>query len=281
MAANSTTAQLSDTITQIYSLKNRLASITGYLNAADRVITATTFQSGMLAQYGVDKNLIRVVPYGVRLGDLPPQAQLPPAFDITNRLKIVFIGSLIPIKGLHILLEALCKLPPEKLDCIDLKIFGAAPDGNNNYYELLSEYVSRLKGAAAFSGTFPHDEIGAALRSAHLCVVPSIWYENAPLVLCSAIAAGTPVLISKMSGMTEIIEEGKNGISFKTGDSSELAATLISVAGNPLWIKNAMSQHVTSYRTPDDYCDILESLYLNAVNGTNDASAPRFDLNVS
>ena len=277
-ASNITTAKLSDSAMQIFSLKNRLTSITSNLNAADRVITATNFQAGMLTRYGVDKKLISIVPYGVRLGDLPSHAELPNTFDITNRLKIIFIGSLIPIKGLHILLDALCKLPRKKLDCIDLTIYGEAPDNNGNYYTLLKDYVFRLKGTARFSGRFRHDEIGVAMRSAHLCVVPSIWYENAPLVLCSAIAAGTPVLVSEMSGMTEIIQEGKNAISFQTGDSSELATTLMSLAGDPAWIKNARSQHAPSYRTPDDYCDVIESLYLAVVKGAKDPSVPRSDL---
>lgn len=280
-ASNGATAKISSTITQIFSLKNRLIHITGYLNAADRIITATNFQAGMLTDYGIDKKSIHIVPYGVRLGDLPSQAELPDVFDINNRLKIIFIGSLIPIKGLHILLEALCKLSREKLDCIDLKIFGEAPDNNDDYNTLLKEYVSRLEGVAEFSGTFRHDEIGAVMRSAHLCVVPSIWYENAPLVLCAAIAAGTPVLVSKMSGMTEIIQEGNNGISFQAGDSGGLATTLMSLADDPAWIKNAMSQHSSSYRTPDDYCDVIESLYLTAVNHTNYAWVPRSDLNAS
>jgi glycosyltransferase involved in cell wall biosynthesis len=280
-ASNNRTAKLSDAIMQVFFLKNRLSSITGHLNAANRVIAATNFQAGMLTQYGVDKNLIHIVPYGVRLGDLPPQAELPRAFDVANPLKVVFIGSLIPIKGLHILLEALCRLPREKLECIDLRIYGAASNDNSDYYTLLNDYVSRLHGTAKFSGTFRHDEIGAVMRSAHLCVVPSIWYENAPLVLCSAIAAGTPVLVSKMSGMTEIIEEAKTGKSFNTGDSSELATTLMNLVDDPAWIKNAMSQQVNSYRTPDDYCDVIESLYSTAINDSKSASYSRCDINVA
>jgi len=187
---------------------------------------------------------------------------------------------LIRIKGLHVLLEALCKLPQEKRDCIDLKIYGVAPESNDDYPTLLKDYVVRLKGVAEFSGTFRHDEIGAVMRSAHLCVVPSIWYENAPLVLCSAIAAGTPVLVSKMSGMTEIIEEGKNGMSFQAGDSDELAITLMNLVGDPAWIKNAMSHQATTYRTPDDYCDLIESLYLTAVKGVKESSLRHADLNI-
>jgi glycosyltransferase involved in cell wall biosynthesis len=278
-AANGTTAKMSSAIMQIFSLKNRLTRITSHLNAADKVITATNFQAGMLTRYGVDKNLINIVSYGVRLGDLPSQAELPNMFDISNRLKIIFIGSLIPIKGLHILLEALCTLPQEKLACIDLKIYGEAPNGNDDYYSLLKEYVSRLNGKAGFSGTFRHDEIGAVMRNAHLCIVPSIWYENAPLVLCSAIAAGTPVLVSNMSGMTEVIQEGINGISFQIGNSSELAKILSNFADDPGWIKSAMRQHVPSYRTPDDYCSVIESLYLTAVNDAKDRSVPRADFN--
>jgi glycosyltransferase involved in cell wall biosynthesis len=274
MLSNDNTAKLSKAIAQLLPLKNRLDSMTTALNTADRVITATNFQANMLGRYGVKESLIKVIRYGVRLGELPRRTDLPDTFSTTNRLKIVFIGSLIPIKGGHILLEALRKLPNEKLGCVDVTIYGKTPTENKDYAVLLQEHVAHLQDSVRFPGLFSHDEIGTVLRNAHLCVIPSIWYENAPLVLCSAIAAGTPVLISNMRGMTEVIEDGVNGISFPAGDSDQLAHNLSELIDNPDWLKKVAHFQVDSYRTPNDYCNDVEAEYLSCLHNPKDHVEP-------
>jgi len=57
----------------------------------------------------------------------------------------------------------------------------------------------------------------------HALVVPSTWYESTPLVLCSALAAGTFALVSRLGGMTEVIVEGENGFSFAAEDAGDVS----------------------------------------------------------
>ena len=59
-----------------------------------------------------------------------------------------------------------------------------------------------------------------------LLVVPSVWFENSPLVIHEALAAGTPLLVSDLGGMAELVEEGRGGWRFRTGDAQELADRL-------------------------------------------------------
>jgi glycosyltransferase involved in cell wall biosynthesis len=77
-----------------------------------------------------------------------------------------------------------------------------------------------------FCGTFPHDRIGVILADIDVLVVPSIWYENTPLVLYFAQAAGCPVIATGLGGMAEVIRHEENGLLFEPGDAGGLAAAL-------------------------------------------------------
>jgi glycosyltransferase involved in cell wall biosynthesis len=264
---SSTTAKFSDAASQVYSTKTRLIDITRHISTANGIFAATQFQADRLARYGVARENMQVAPFGVQLGDLPPRAEIPQTASPDSPLKIIFIGSLTHIKGAHVLLEALEKLPPEKLRCLDIGIYGKTRADEADYDDLLKAHASRLQGAVDFRGTFPHEQIGSILRHADLCIVPSLWYENAPLVLCSAIAAGTPVVVSHFGGMTEVIQEGINGLSFTAGNAEELAKILIHHIDDTGWLKKATSQPPGTYRTPGDYCDDIEAAYLSVTSG--------------
>jgi glycosyltransferase involved in cell wall biosynthesis len=59
-----------------------------------------------------------------------------------------------------------------------------------------------------------------------LLVVPSVWYENSPLVIVEGIATRTPMLVSDLGGMAELVEPGITGYHFKVGDVADLALRL-------------------------------------------------------
>jgi glycosyltransferase involved in cell wall biosynthesis len=68
--------------------------------------------------------------------------------------------------------------------------------------------------------------VRAALAHADLLVVPSLWFENRPLVLMEAMGSGVPVVVSDLGGMAELVEEGVSGWTFPMGDARALAAVL-------------------------------------------------------
>jgi glycosyltransferase involved in cell wall biosynthesis len=112
-------------------------------------------------------------------------------------------------------------------DQLHLKIYGKM--------EEFPEYVRELKVIAAddtriqFCGTFPNEKIGEIFAELDVVVVPSTWYENTPLVIYSAQAAGCPVIASNLGGMSEVIHHDENGLLFEPGDVSGLAELLESI----------------------------------------------------
>jgi len=91
------------------------------------------------------------------------------------------------------------------------------------------DYADRLKAIAgddariSFCGTFPNERIGEIFEKIDVLVVPSIWFENTPLVIYSALAAGCPVIATDLGGLSEVIEDRINGLLFRKGDVTGLA----------------------------------------------------------
>ena len=103
-------------------------------------------------------------------------------------LRFLFLGSLIPTKGVAVLLEAF-----EGLDA-ELELWGPTPD----------EDFARSLDLGRHRGVFRPEERQAVLHGADVLVVPSLWHENSPLVVREAVAAGLRVVASEVGGIGEI-----------------------------------------------------------------------------
>lgn len=144
---------------------------------------------------GLDPARLRILPPSPP--PARPRVQWPAA---APPLRLAFVGSVIPAKGLHVVLEALRSLPPEGFV---LDVVGPSPE------------VHRAPGYAAscrrlaeglhvtWWGAQPHEHVQALLEQVHGLVFPSIWEENAPLVLAEARARGLWIVASALSGAHE------------------------------------------------------------------------------
>jgi glycosyltransferase involved in cell wall biosynthesis len=133
-------------------------------------------------------------------------------------LRVGFMGTLTPLKGADVLLRAVGTLPPH---AVRLVLFGSLSHD--------PAYVAGLKGLATEETTFAGPYAGsasAALAGLDVLVVPSRWYENAPLVISEAFAAGVPVVCSDIGGMRELVRHDVDGLHFKMGDPCSLAEQL-------------------------------------------------------
>lgn len=154
--------------------------------------------------------------------DRAPKPERPP-----GPTRIGFVGQLAAHKGPHLLIEALRRVGSPALT---LDIHGdEAMD---------PAYAGRLRELAAglpvtFRGTFPMERIAAVLGEMDVLAIPSTWVENSPLILLQALATHTPVLVSRVEGMSEFVEEGRNGFSFPTGSVDDLAGLLGRFAATP------------------------------------------------
>jgi glycosyltransferase involved in cell wall biosynthesis len=84
-----------------------------------------------------------------------------------------------------------------------------------------------------FHGKLGKNELTSLIRSARAVVLPSLWYENAPMGLLEAYALGRPVIASRIGGLPELIREGETGATVPPGDIESLAATMTRFAAAP------------------------------------------------
>ncbi len=219
----------------------------------DVVLAPTAYMRSRLIRLGMAESRIHVVPYGVAPPD-PKRVRMVERADGDERLRIAFVGSLSPSKGAHLLLEALAgirDLPAE------VSLWGGRTD---------ESYARRLDALAAadprvrLAGTFAEGEFGAILAWADLLVIPSLWYENAPLVLLEALAHRCPVVVSDVPGLTEPLRAAVDGWEFRRGDVGDLAQRLVWAAGHRSAL-TAVREAPRPTRTIADYMNDLMLIY--------------------
>jgi glycosyltransferase involved in cell wall biosynthesis len=147
-----------------------------------------------------------------------------------DRVRVRFLGTLVPHKGAHVVLEAWERLPADVRARGDLALFG--PDHHD------PAYVERLREVAARTGArilppLQRDAVVRELARTDVLVVPSQWYENRPLVILEALAAGVPVLCTDLGGMRELVREGVQGHRFPFDDSQLLRDLLAQFLADP------------------------------------------------
>ncbi|MBN1920430.1 MAG: glycosyltransferase family 4 protein [Anaerolineae bacterium] len=127
-------------------------------------------------------------------------------------LRVTFLGTLARHKGVHILVEAMRGLPSER---IRLRVVGN-PARFPNYAARLSAIADPAN--TIFQPPVPNALVGQVLAETDLLAIPSLWYENSPVVIQEAYAAGVPVLASKLGALVEKVRDGVDGMLIPPGD---------------------------------------------------------------
>lgn len=130
-----------------------------------------------------------------------------------NTIDILFVGQIVKHKGVQILIEAFNKLDYNN---IKLHIVGKGPDLEE--FKKLAGNNKRIE----FCGFVPNENLKELYEQANVVVLPSLWYDNSPVVIYESFKYGTPVIGSNIGGIPELVEEGYNGFLFEVGKVDEL-----------------------------------------------------------
>jgi glycosyltransferase involved in cell wall biosynthesis len=136
----------------------------------------------------------------------------------------VFVGRLSPEKGLKTLLMAWRHLG----GAFALKLVGDGP--------MAADVQEAAAGNPSIQwlGSLPTEAVYALVGEATFLVLPSQCYENFPRVIVEAFAKGTPVIVSKLGAMAEIVDDGLTGLYFKPGDHVDLATKVRRILAEPV-----------------------------------------------
>jgi glycogen(starch) synthase len=189
------------------------------LRRADRVIALTNIEAQNLQRLGVDAGRIRVIPNGV---DLKEFEDVPNRHEPRDEFALLFVGRCYPRqKGLEHLISALGLLLSK---CkIHLTIVGEDWGGAGTLQALAR--ALGVEKHVTFTGALPRNEVINAYASADAFVLPSL-FEPFGIVLLEAMAAGLPVVASRVGGIPEVVSDGKTGLLVQPGDSRSLANAL-------------------------------------------------------
>jgi glycosyltransferase involved in cell wall biosynthesis len=134
--------------------------------------------------------------------------------------KILFVGSLKPVKGLPHLFHALSKLGRERIDW-HLDIVGEGP-AREEYEQMVARLG--LDHKIKFHGLRTKREVAGFMRQADFFVLPSLW-ENLPCVIIEAMASGLPIVSTEVGGIPELIN-AETGILVPPGNVTRLSEAL-------------------------------------------------------
>jgi glycosyltransferase involved in cell wall biosynthesis len=182
-----------------------------YQRCVDRFVVPSRFYAGKLVEWGFPADKFRHIPNFV---DVP---RYQPEFAPGERY--LYFGRLAHEKGLHTLVRAAAAVRAK------LAIAGTGPE-----LESLQRLVAETGADVQFLGYLSGATLHAAVRSARAVVLPSEWYENAPMSVLEAYALGKPVIGARIGGIPELIREEVTGFQFESGDQALLAAALVRVA---------------------------------------------------
>jgi glycosyltransferase involved in cell wall biosynthesis len=160
---------------------------------------------------------LRVIGNGVEeaLGCIQPS-------DSQDRpLSLACVGVVTPHKGPHVALEALAM---SGLKRAELTLFGPV---TRPYFRDLIERAKEIEGLQFRAyGAFEPTELPVLLSRLDAVIVPSLVWETYSIAAREALACGVPVIASNSGALPEAIRDGENGLLFKPGSTSELAAIL-------------------------------------------------------
>jgi glycosyltransferase involved in cell wall biosynthesis len=185
----------------------------------------------------------------------------------SKHLRVGYIGTIAEFKGVDVLVRAMNVL-------LDLPHIEAHIHGSLSTFERFSQELmgSGRHPGLRFHDRYPPGDVGRILSGLDVLVVPSRWYENAPLTIQEAFMAGIPVVASRLGGMAEFVTDGVTGLLFETGNEEDLARCLRRLHDDRAFLAS-LAPNPMGYKTIETDACLTEERYLRLVATSRKASA--------
>jgi glycosyltransferase involved in cell wall biosynthesis len=200
----------------------------------DMFSSPTKFTIRHYVNWGIPENKICYVPFGRRnYARAQADAYTPQECGTHKRNRFGFFGQLVDNKGVHVLLNAVDLLREEGFLDFRVEINGAnlkfaSPAVRSQIEGFMASEMQRpvAERNVVLNGSYDLKNVQRRMDRIDWCVVPSIWWENSPLVLAEALMFRKPVICSNVGSMAERVSHGLNGLNFEMGDAAALARVL-------------------------------------------------------
>ncbi len=228
-----------------HGLKNRINSLIERMSmsGAKQLIPVSESLGRLLLKCGYKEDRITVVPNGV-----PSPARLRDATPPMGQWTLGMTALFRPRKGLEVLLESLARMRKEGLP---VRLLAVGPFETPEYEATIMALVKELSLEEAIEWTGFTDDVGAQLRRMDLFILPSLFGEGLPMVILEAMAAGVPVVSTRVEGVPEAIRDGEDGALAEPGDVESLVDAISRiVSGKRDWStlrENALKRHAEHF----------------------------------
>jgi glycosyltransferase involved in cell wall biosynthesis len=245
---------------KVIDIDERRRVMAELVGQVDSIVAPSAFLKKIATEAGLPLGSVSLIHYGHNLSWVKRMPQKTPS----KSLRIGYIGQIIPIKGLHLLIQAFqaaYRAAAVLGNQADLQIYGAQ--------DKLLDYTESLKAMIddddpiRFMGSYQHDQIGDVFSGLDVIVVPSQWHENNPLVVHEAFASKTPVIASNVGGIAEFIEHDVNGLLFQYNRVEDLCTQLKRVISEPDLVRrlqNGIKPVKTISEEMQEYLAIYQNL---------------------
>jgi glycosyltransferase involved in cell wall biosynthesis len=189
------------------------------LRGARRLIAVSASLERGLKERGFAAERIRQLPNGVPLGE-----RLRRPYRPGEELSIGMIALYRPRKGIEVLLEAMARV---QASGARVHLHAVGPFETPEYERSVQDLARKLRLERSITWAGFRSDVGAEFRRMHLFVLPSLYGEGMPMVVLEAMAAGLPVVSTRVEGIPEIVRDGQDGSLATPGDAGELAENLL------------------------------------------------------
>ena len=228
----------------------------------DQFVSPSRFLRNRYAAWGLPAACVEVVPNG-RPGVTPAPARHVARGGARNVFG--YFGNLSPYKGVMVALAAVENLIKAGERDFSFVIHGGAPFQTDEFRNALDAAVKAVGANVSLRGPYVPGDVPKLIEEIDWVIVPSIWWENAPLVIQEAFQHRRPVICSDIGGMAEMVRDGVDGLHFRVGDAHSLADVMKRSLQTPsLW--NSLVEKIAAVPTIEQsaarharlYADLLK-----------------------
>lgn len=237
----------------------------------DQFIAPSVFLRERYVRWGLPEDRISVLENG-----LPPQdARIAPQRGVCSdgELRIGYFGQISVLKGIDVVTEAAKQLAQAQetgRGRINLRlcVFGDPSGQPPAFRQRFEQELQSLPASTfTFMGPYSNSDVQRLMSSVDAVLVPSIWWENSPLVIQEAFRARRPVICSDIGGMAEKVRDGLDGFHFQAGSAASLCEVLQAIAAEP----DRLRRIAQTQRQPTSLAETVATLvrmYRDLLNGS-------------
>ncbi|MGH7964310.1 MAG: glycosyltransferase family 4 protein [Candidatus Binatia bacterium] len=238
-------------------IHRRMAHVQEVCREVTLFLAPSQFLRAQFLAFGIPAHKITYAECGLPLPEMPAERK-----GTASPLVFAYIGVMDPVKGVHLLVEAF-----QGITNAELRLYG----GETDYaaYPDRERFLNQIDRSPhiRLMGRYDNCEIGRILSQVDVVIVPSIWYENAPLVIREAFLARKPVITANLGGMRELVQDEVTGLLFRPREVVDLRSKINRFIADPELV-GRLAQNIPAVKSIAEDAQELEEEYLTLCKGT-------------